>query len=63
MTPNPMRWSDPYYIKALKEHPLLLAGDGIHPNQAGQALICRLLAEKLLKQVLRAAEETPSASR
>jgi lysophospholipase L1-like esterase len=116
MTPNPMRWSDPYYIKAFKEHPglldtadargidrlleqyagdvravaasehvllvdvyqafeshgrqpgrsvsdLLLAGDGIHPNQAGQALICRLLAEKLLQRVLRAAEETPSASR
>jgi len=105
MTPNPMRWEDPYYIKAFQEHPgfldtaeergidrlldeyaadvraigaaervalvdvnqafeaygrepgrsineLLLAGDGIHPNQAGQAFVCRLLAEKILKEVL-----------
>jgi lysophospholipase L1-like esterase len=108
MTPNPMRWSDPYYIEAFEQHPglldtsddqginqllqqyaddvrtvarseraplvdvyrafeaygrepghsvndLLLAGDGIHPNQSGQALVCRLLAEKLVKKVLRAA--------
>jgi len=34
---------------------LLLAGDGIHPNQAGQALVCRLLAEHLVHQLLRAA--------
>jgi len=105
MTPNPMRWSDPYYIEAFEQHPglldtadergidqlleqyandvrtvarservvlvdvyqafeaygrepgrsvneLLLAGDGIHPNQAGQALVCRLLAEELVKRVL-----------
>jgi lysophospholipase L1-like esterase len=105
MTPNPMRWSDPFYIKAFEPHPellsiadergidrlleqyandvreicrservalvdvyrgfesygrepgksvneLLLAGDGIHPNQAGQAFVCRLLADKLVKHVL-----------
>jgi lysophospholipase L1-like esterase len=102
MTPNPMRWSDPFYLKAFQEHPglldtdqargidaileqyvgdvrviaasehvalvdiyqafeaydqqpgrsvneLLLSGDGIHPNQAGQALVCRLLADRLLQ--------------
>jgi lysophospholipase L1-like esterase len=107
MTPNPMRWADPYYIKAFEQHPglldtaderginqllqqyasdvraiaasehvalvdvyrafeaygeqpgrsvndLLLRGDGIHPNQSGQALVCRLLAGQLLKRVLRA---------
>jgi len=100
MTPNPMRWADPYYIKAFGEHPglldtraprgidrlldlyaadvrdvaqqeqlplvdvfaafedygklpgqsideLLLAGDGIHPNQAGQHLVCKLLTERI----------------
>jgi len=100
MTPNPMRWADPYYIKAFEEHPglldthsprgidglldlyaadvrevaqqdkmplvdvfaafedygkspgqsiddLLLAGDGIHPNQAGQHLVCKLLTERI----------------
>lgn len=100
MTPNPMRWADPYYIKAFQEHPglldssaprgidrlldeyvdnvrevaasekvqlidvfaafedhgkqpgqsideLLLAGDGIHPSQAGQHLVCRLLTERI----------------
>jgi lysophospholipase L1-like esterase len=105
MTPNPMRWSDPYYIRAFEPHPellstadergidrlleqyagdvrtvarservtsvdvyqafesygrepgrsvndLLLAGDGIHPNQAGQAFVCRLLADELVKHVL-----------
>ena len=26
---------------------LLLAGDGIHPNQAGQLLVCRLLADRI----------------
>jgi lysophospholipase L1-like esterase len=31
---------------------LLLAGDGIHPNQAGQTLVCRLLAHELVKHVL-----------
>jgi lysophospholipase L1-like esterase len=109
MTPNPMRWSDSYYIKAFEQHPglldtvdergidqllqqyasdvrtvarservvlidvyqafeaygrepgrsvndLLLAGDGIHPNQAGQALVCRLLSEDLVKRRLRPAE-------
>ncbi len=101
MTPNPMRWADPYYIKAFEEHPglldthtprginrlldlyaadvrdvaheervplvdvfeafegygkvpgqsideLLLAGDGIHPNQAGQHLVCRLLTDHIV---------------
>ena len=105
MTPNPMRWSDAYYVTAFEQHPglldtaaergidrlleqyasdvrtvagsehvalvdvyeefesygrqsghsvneLLLAGDGIHPNQAGQALVCRLLAEELVRAVL-----------
>ncbi len=100
MTPNPMRWRDPFYIKAFAEHPglldvqavrgidllldqyaedvrsvakseslplvdvfdafegygkipgqaiddILLAGDGIHPNQAGQRLVCRLLAAQI----------------
>ena len=31
---------------------LLLAGDGIHPNQAGQTLVCWLLADELVKHVL-----------
>jgi lysophospholipase L1-like esterase len=101
MTPNPMRWSDPFYIQAFSEHPglldvhavrgidrlldqyvadvhtvarreslplvevfeafeaygavagqsvndLLLAGDGIHPNHAGQQLVCRLLTDTLV---------------
>ena len=100
MTPNPMRWRDPFYIKAFTEHPglldvqsdrgidllldqyaadvrdvakreslplvdifdaferygkvpgqtiddILLAGDGIHPNQAGQRLVCRLLTAQI----------------
>jgi lysophospholipase L1-like esterase len=100
MTPNPMRWADPYYIKAFEEHSglldthaprgidrlldlyaadvrdvahqeqvplvdvfaafedygkvpghsideLLLAGDGIHPNQAGQHLVCKLLTDRI----------------
>jgi len=100
MTPNPMRWRDPFYIKAFKEHPglldvnavrgidrlldvyaqdvrevakteslplvdvfaafesygslagqsiddILLAGDGIHPNQAGQRLVCRVLTSRI----------------
>ncbi len=100
MTPNPMRWSDPYYIKAFTENPgllnvdevrgidrllevyaqdvrdvakseavtlvdvfdaferygevpgqsvndILLTGDGIHPNQAGQRLICALLTSHI----------------
>jgi lysophospholipase L1-like esterase len=102
MTPNPMRWADPLYIRAFAEHPglldvhaergidrlldvyaedvrtvsrrervpivdvfrafedfgnepghsvreLLLAGDGIHPNQGGQHLVCRLLTDVLAK--------------
>jgi lysophospholipase L1-like esterase len=102
MTPNPMRWRDPYYIKAFADHPallnihevrgidrlldmyatdvrdvaksesvplvdvfatfenygnlashsiddILLAGDGIHPNQAGQAIVCRLLTDKIVE--------------
>ena len=100
MTPNSMRWEDPYYIKAFTDHPglldvkdvqginrllaiyaqdmrevarsesvplldiyrafeqygkmpgrsvndLLLAGDGFHPNQAGQRLVCRLLSDRI----------------
>ncbi len=114
MTPNPMRWSDPYYLNAFEQHPglldtanergidlllehyaadvraiarsehvalvdiyqafesydrepgksiqdLLLAGDGIHPNQAGQALVCRLLADELVKRVLHGAERSGTA--
>lgn len=101
MTPNPMRWSDPYYIKVFEQHPglldtraargidrlldvyaedmravareegvplvdvfeafeahgrtpghsiddILLEGDGIHPNQAGQDLVCGLLSKRLV---------------
>jgi lysophospholipase L1-like esterase len=108
MTPNPMRWRDPFYIKAFAEHPglldvqvvrgidllldqyaedvrdvakneslplvdvfdaferygnapdqtiddILLAGDGIHPNQAGQRLVCRLLTAQIIELL------TPSA--
>jgi lysophospholipase L1-like esterase len=104
MTPNPMRWSDPFYIKVFTEKPglldtheargidrwldlyaqdvrdvartehvtlvdvfqafedygarpgnnindILLAGDGIHPNQAGQDLVCALLAPRLAEMV------------
>ena len=100
MTPNPMRWADPFYMREFRAHPglldvdaergvdrlldqyvedvrtvarndalplvdvfdafeaygrvpgqsindLLLAGDGFHPNQAGQMLVCRLLAARL----------------
>jgi lysophospholipase L1-like esterase len=100
MTPNPMRWADPFYIKAFSEHPgllnvgsprgidqlldlyaqdvrdvaraesvalvdvfeafenygatpgqsisdILLTGDGIHPNQAGQRLVCKLLTGRI----------------
>jgi lysophospholipase L1-like esterase len=102
MTPNPMRWLDPFYVEVFRTHPglldtdaprgidrllddyaadvrrvarrehatlvdvhrafehygqepgrsideLLLAGDGIHPNRAGQQLVCRLLAERIAK--------------
>jgi len=102
MTPNPMRWKDPFYIKAFSEHPglldvhavrgidrlldayamdvrdvaranslplvdvfdafenygrvpgqsideILLAGDGIHPNETGQRLVCALLTAKILE--------------
>ncbi len=102
MTPNPMRWRDPFYIKAFAEHTglldvqaargidrlldryaedvrnlakseslplvdvfdaferygnvpgqtiddILLAGDGIHPNQAGQRLVCRLLVAQIVE--------------
>jgi lysophospholipase L1-like esterase len=102
MTPNPMRWRDPFYIKAFADHPglldvqaargidllldqyaqdvrsvaksdslplvdvfdaferygkipgqaiddILLAGDGIHPNQAGQRLVCKLLATQIVE--------------
>jgi lysophospholipase L1-like esterase len=101
MTPNPMRWLDPYYIEVFTQHTglldtkdprgidrlpgeyaqdlrevaasehvplvdiyaafeaycnsaghsitdLLLAGDGIHPSQAGQRMVCRLLAATLV---------------
>lgn len=100
MTPNPMRWSDPYYVDVFRKHPglldtsqerginalleiyaqdvrdvaqaenvamidvfkvfedydkqpgksindLLLAGDGIHPNSAGQSLVCELLTARI----------------
>jgi lysophospholipase L1-like esterase len=100
MTPNPMRWSDPFYINVFKVHPglldthetrgidrlldlyvedardvaraekvplvdvfrafedydkvpgqsvsdLLLAGDGIHPDDDGHRLICDLLADRI----------------
>jgi lysophospholipase L1-like esterase len=100
MTPNPMRWDDPFYLKAFAEHPglldvnevrgidklldryaqdvrdvakseavplvdifevferygaipkqsirdLLLAGDGMHPNEAGQRLVCGLLTTRI----------------
>ncbi len=106
MTPNSMRWKDPFYIKAFREHPglldvsdargidkllevyaqdardiarsesvplvdvfrafeeygaapgrstdeILLASDGIHPNQAGQALVCKLLASRIADVVRR----------
>lgn len=102
MTPNPMRWRDPFYIKAFTEHPglldvqsvrgidllldqyamdvrdvatsessplvdvfdaierygtvrgqaiddILLAGDGIHPNEAGQRLVCQLLTAQIIE--------------
>ncbi len=115
MTPNPMRWSDPYYIKAFSEHPglldvgkprgidrlldvyaqdvrdvargedvamidvfeafeqygaapggsiddLLLAGDGMHPNQTGQLLVCKLLANRL-PEVLAIAEPHNESAR
>jgi len=105
MTPNPMRWRDPFYIKAFAEHPglldvqsvrgidllldqyaedvrdvakseslplvdvfdaferygmapgqtiddILLAGDGIHPNQAGQNLVCRLLVAQIAELLI-----------
>jgi len=108
MTPNPMRWRDPFYIKAFAEHPglldvqavrgidllldqyatdvrnvaksesvplvdvfdaferyadvpgqaiddILLAGDGIHPNQAGQRLVCRLLTAQIVESLMPAA--------
>jgi lysophospholipase L1-like esterase len=104
MTPNPMRWGDPFYIKAFTEHPglldvskergidqlldlyaedvravaisesvalvdifaafeqydtvagqsvndILLAGDGIHPNQAGQRLVCQLLTMRIAEML------------
>lgn len=106
MTPNPMRWHDPFYIKGFREHPglldveatrgldrlldlyaadaravaaragvplvdvwrafedygaqpgqrvddLLLASDGIHPNQAGQHLVCRILAARIAELTAR----------
>jgi hypothetical protein len=102
MTPNPMRWRDPFYIKAFAEHPglldvqaargidllldqyamdvrnvatseslplvdaferygnvpdqiiddILLAGDGIHPNLAGQRLVCRLLRAQVVELLM-----------
>jgi lysophospholipase L1-like esterase len=110
MTPNPMRWRDPFYIKAFAEHPdlldvqaergidrwldqyvtdvrevahresvplvdvfyafehygalpgqsiddILLAGDGIHPNQAGQHLVCRLLTRQVAEVLSRGRTE------
>jgi lysophospholipase L1-like esterase len=102
MTPNPMRWRDPFYIKAFTEHPglldvradrgidllldqyaedvrdvakseslplvdvfdaferygkapgqtiddILLAGDGMHPNEAGQRIVCQLLTAQIVE--------------
>jgi len=101
MTPNPMRWSDPFYIDAFRKNPglldtaqergidalldlyaqdvrdvardedtaivdvfaafedygkqpgksiddLLLAGDGIHPDNEGQRMICELLTRRIV---------------
>jgi lysophospholipase L1-like esterase len=106
MTPNPLRWADPYYIKAFEQHPglldthatrgldryldqyagdvrsvgrlelapivdvfeafeaygrqpgrsvtdLLLAKDGIHPNQRGQDLVCALLSRTIITETIR----------
>jgi lysophospholipase L1-like esterase len=106
MTPNPMRWGDPFYIKAFTERPglldvtavrgidklldvyaqdvrdvarseavplvdifaafesygsvpgqsindLLLTGDRIHPNQAGQRFVCGLLATRIAQVMAR----------
>ena len=106
VTPNPMRWADPYYIDAFEQAgglldtgsergldalldlyaedaravardeavplvdvhrafeqyggepgravaDLLLEGDGIHPNAAGQRLVCRLLAAEIAALVRR----------
>jgi lysophospholipase L1-like esterase len=101
MTPNPMRWSDRYYLEVFQRHPglldtrnprgidrlldayaqdvretaraagvplvdvhaefenfgrvpgqsvnELLLSDGIHPNQSGQDLVCRLLTDELVR--------------
>jgi lysophospholipase L1-like esterase len=106
MTPNPMRWSDPFYIELFTSKPclldtgqerginalldlyaqdvrdvadeqgtplvdvfsafedygelpghsindLLLAGDGIHPNNAGQRLVCELLTRSIAADAVR----------
>ncbi len=31
---------------------ILLAGDGMHPNQAGQRLVCRLLTAKIVELLM-----------
>jgi lysophospholipase L1-like esterase len=36
---------------------ILLAGDGIHPNQVGQRLVCRLLAAKIVEMLMPTAME------
>lgn len=111
MTPNPMRWRDPYYIEVFEQHPGLLdthsvrginrlldvyaqdardvsraegaalvdihkafedfgrvpghsmtdllLNDGIHPNQAGQRLVCSLLSDRLTKLLAPVPQETP----
>ncbi len=110
MTPNPMRWSDPFYIEAFRKHPglldtrqerginalldryaqdvrdvardegtalvdvlaafedygaqpgmsindLLLAGDGIHPNNEGQRMVCEMLTRRIVADAAHAVNE------
>jgi lysophospholipase L1-like esterase len=116
MTPNPMRWLDPYYMDVFSQHAglldtkdplgldrllreyaqdtrdvaaservrmvdvyaefeaygnapghpitdLLLAGDGIHPNQAGQQMVCNLLTATLVEMLIPAHATSPGPSR
>ena len=111
MTPNPMRWGDPYYEDYFRRVPglldvdaprgidrlldvyaedlrrvaredqvplvdvfsafeaygatpgqsigdILLQGDGIHPNEAGQDLVCRLLTGRILEILPRSRAES-----
>ena len=109
MTPNPMRWDDPFYIDAFQQYPglldtgaerglnalldvyaadvrevarhtgvilidvlrefedygqqsgqpineLLIAGDGIHPSEKGQSLVCALLTKGITEWASEAVE-------